>query len=262
MKGAKDFHAQRINVVQIGLGTNSTFLQNIGGEDDEWKEDIHWVLKAVSETAPHLIIGVAIEPVAEHVQALERMVTHYLPRVALLQKAMGETDCESEVHMLPKESHDSMLEDIPWWQKKDLVWTLTYVLNMSSVGQKHPDMQRPIDSLWNEYGVNLKLHQKKVVRELFFCGCELLIVDTEGYGVKSLSSMIEFCQTREQESYEDAWPHVIQFETQGHSDKVEGNGAEWGIITQLIEHGYVLIHYSHYNTQLAYWSSLWFQRTD
>ena len=162
MKGAKDFLAQRINVVQIGLGTNSTLLQNIGGEDDEWEETIHCVLKAVSETAPHLITGVAIEPVAEHVQALERMVTYYLPRVALLQKAMGETDCESEVHMLPKESHDSMLGDIPWWQTKDLEWTLTYVLNMSSVGQKHPDMQRLIDSLWNEYGVNLKLQQNKL----------------------------------------------------------------------------------------------------
>ena len=74
----------------------------------------------MSETAPHLITGVATEPVAEHVQAPERVVTYYLPRVALLQKAMGETDCESEVHMLPKEFHDSMLGDIPWWQTQIL----------------------------------------------------------------------------------------------------------------------------------------------
>ena len=44
---------------------------------------------------------------------------------------------------------------------------------------------------------------------------------------------------------------MIQFETQGHCDKLEGGGAEWEIIAALEKVGYTLVHYSYYNTHLA-----------
>ena len=49
---------------------------------------------------------------------------------------------------------------------------------------------------------------------LNFRGCELLIVDTEGFDVEMLRSMIDHCLLRG----EEAWPYVIQFETQGLCD--------------------------------------------
>jgi hypothetical protein len=129
---------------------------------------------------------------------------------------------------------------------------------MSSVGREHPDMQRILDCLQESYGVRFRLKEHPVevcswgrlAREFNFSGCELLIVDTEGYDVKILRSLIAHCQAREYYN-EDAWPYVIQFETQSHSDKVEGFGAEWGIIAQLEKNGYTLVRYSHYDSQLA-----------
>ena len=86
-----------------------------------------------------------------------------------------------------------------------------------------------------------------LVRKLNFRGCDVLIVDTEGYDVKILRSMIEHCK----KETGDVWPYVIQFETQGHADTFNGKNSEWEIIDELERHGYTLVHYSHYNSQLA-----------
>ena len=94
-------------------------------------------------------------------------------------------------------------------------------------------------------------HRTRLVQELNFKGCEVLIVDTEGYDARILRSMISHCSLCERAGAGDAWPYVIQFETQGHCDKLDGGDAEWDIITALEKVGYTLVHYSYYNTHLA-----------
>lgn len=257
--GVTDFAGRRVNVVQIGLGTNSTFMQNLAGPSDEWNDGISWCLEVTSEASPERITGVAVEPMLEHSQAL-RPIAASLPGVALVQRAIGETDGESMLHMLPMADYKVLLRRVPWWQKGKVKEMLLYILNMSSVGREHPAMHLHVGHLESVYGVQVRLKQMHVevwswdrlARELNFLGCEVLIVDTEGHDVKILRSLIAHCQAHSARNYNaNAWPYVIQFETQGHSDKVEGMGAEWGIITELEHNGYTVVHYSHSDTQLA-----------
>ena len=52
------------------------------------------------------------------------------------------------------------------------------------------------------------------------------------------------------------WPYVIQFETMGHCDRREGDNAEWNTIAELEYAGYILVAYSHYNSQLVWFEAL------
>ena len=56
--------------MQVGLGTNSTFVQNLGGLQQDWCASMDWLLETVSEHNPETFTGVGVEPVAEHVEAM------------------------------------------------------------------------------------------------------------------------------------------------------------------------------------------------
>ena len=266
--GKRDFGGKRVHVVQIGLGTNSTFIQNVASPyDEDWDKGIDWILQSASSAlSPSGLTGVAVEPAAEHAQAFRPLVEKSLPGVALVQCAIGDMDGDSELHLLPKQEHDALLRQAPWWQREGLERSLSYLMNMSCVGREHPDMQHCLQKLWGDYGVQLELQQARVkiwswdrlARELNFEGCEVLVVDTEGFDVRILRSMIAHCRQCEEILKENHWPYVIQFETQGHSDRLEGINAEWGIINDLNNVGYTLVHYSHFNTHLARDNELWY----
>ena len=263
-----DFCSRRINVVQVGLGTNTTFLQNLAGTDHEWDRNIAWLLEVVSDSPLQCITGVAIEPVREHIEVLRTIASRSMPRVALLQIALGAKNMRSTLHMLSKSRHNQVLRTIPWWERKDLKMQLQYLQNMSSVGYEHPAIHTLRWLYWRQYGVNLRFSQRVVemwswgtlASNLNFRGCELLILDTEGQDVKILRSLISHCQSREREKNEIHWPYVIQVETQGHNDKIEGHGAEWGIIHELEDNGYTLVHYSYFDSQLARTDALKYNR--
>lgn len=262
--GKHNFDNRLVHIVQIGLGTNSTFIQNFANSCD-WDERLEWILQIVKPCRHgdcKSIAGVAVEPVSEHVKALMPWVKKLLPRVALVQQAIGEEDGYRMLFMLPKQQHQALLNAVHSSRRRGLEWSLSYLLNMSCVGQEHPDMQYYLNKIEYNYGVHVRLKQVTVgmwtwstlVQKLNFKGCKVLVVDAEGFDVSILRSMIEYCSSCETKS--SPWPHVIQFETQGHCDKLEGVGAEWGIITALQNAGYTLVHYSHYNTHLARTSKL------
>ena len=73
---------------------------------------------------------------------------------------------------------------------------------------------------------------------LNFVGTDLLVIDAEGHDCKILESMINHCQAQGNLS---AWPNVIQFETMGHSDQVEGPFSEWAMVECLKSHGYLVV---------------------
>ena len=256
--GTHDFDGRRVHIVQIGLGTNSTFIQNFASSRD-WDKGLDWILQIVSDVSPECLTGVAVEPASEHVESLLPWVRQSLPCVALVQQAIGDMDGNSRLFKWPKHKHQALIRQVPSWQRCGLEWSLSYLLNMSCVGQQHPDMQHYLDSIRRNYGVQLDLEQddvgvwtwSRLAQKLNFNGCEVLIVDTEGFDARILRSMIKHCSARERASSGDAWPYVIQFETQGHCDKLEGGDAEWDIIAALQKVGYILVHYSYYNTHLA-----------
>ena len=129
---------------------------------------------------------------------------------------------------------------------------------MSCIGYEHPDMQRMVEEIRLIHGMEVTLchtavhiwSYEKLARELNFCGCEVRIIDAEGYDVRILKSMIAHCSNRE-DSQIDAWPYVIQFETRGHCDNIDGHGEEWGIVASLEKVGYTLVYYSWHDTSLA-----------
>ncbi len=78
-----------------------------------------------------------------------------------------------------------------------------------------------------------------------------MLLDTEGFDAQILRALIEHCR-RDSE----AWPLVVQFETMGHCDKLEGWCSEWAVIGCLEAAGYVLLHYSCSNTHLVWRKAL------
>ena len=99
------------------------------------------------------------------------------------------------------------------------------------------------------------------MQKLNFLGCELLIIDAEGCGAAILRSLMAYCRGEEHNS-RNAWPYVIQFETMGHCDRLEGGNAEWNTIAELQHAGYTLVAYSHYNSQLVRLEALNFPHID
>ena len=90
----------------------------------------------------------------------------------------------------------------------------------------------------------------RLAYECNFKGCELLLVDTEGFDCQILRSVIAHCN-----KFPAEWPQVIQFETMGHCDKLEERGTEWKTIEALEVQGYTLLSYSNYNTVLVHTKS-------
>merc|ERR1712048_1150337 len=86
----------------------------------------------------------------------------------------------------------------------------------------------------------------KLATTFNFAGCELLVIDTEGYDTKILRSMIAHCR-----EHTNDWPDVIQFETMGHCDRHEGLGSEKQIIRLLEDEGYTLVAMSDLNSHLV-----------
>ena len=248
-----------MNVVQVGLGNNATFLQNLAGTEEEWDPHIKWLLECVSEDRPEHVSGIGVEPVEQHVRALEHGPMTRLSHVALVQVALGEDVAEGvAVHALTEKDKDALLQQVrPAW-RDDLGWHLEYLMNMSCVGGAPPAFEQHRRWLQRPFSVDANLEVLRanlwsygmLAQTLNFRGCEILIVDTEGHDAKILRSMIAHCQEQENNGFSD-WPEVVQFETMSHCDKVEGKGTEWRVITQLQEVGYELVHFSHRNSQLV-----------
>ena len=252
-----------INVVQIGLGTHGTFIHNVCGKHHEWDRNIHWILQCVSERQQAKITGIGVEPVGEHVRALQ-CTAKSAPGVALVCAAMGERNMHAvEVHTLGRRRHDQLLQQVPHAQREAFMKSLHYIRNMSCVGQVHPRLAEHQQWMQEEFGVWVDMDREqtdvwtwaKLTQRLNFKSCEVLIVDAEGQDAAVLRSMLEHCRAR-QRSGSDEWPSVIQFKTMGHCDKREGVGAEKGVISDMVQEGYVLICYSNYNSYLAHGTAL------
>jgi hypothetical protein len=84
-----------------------------------------------------------------------------------------------------------------------------------------------------------------LARTLKFTKCEVLMVNTEGHDVSTLRSMMAHCSGKY-----DAWPHLIVFQTWGLIDESKGAAAEWQLIKDLKQEGYILLMYSNFNTYM------------
>ena len=267
-----DFRDERVNFVQIGLGTNSTFIQNltVNKWSDTWSNSIDWLLSGSSQRCWRNITGVALEPVAEHVEALCEAVM-LLPGVDLVQAAVGDRDIWNEdMQVFAPGARDDLLKKVPEIQRESLANDLEYILNMSCVGKNpHPGIPQQRQHIFEKYGVVVDIEHRQadvwtwstLSRTCNFHSCEILLVDTEGCDTQILRSLIWHCSYYADWGDNSVWPWIIQFETMGICDELEGTNSEWEIICELQRCGYNLVHYSHHNTYMIWQEALGKEKT-
>jgi len=253
--GKQDFYQQKLNMLQIGLGTFGTFVQNFTCPE-EVNFAVSWLLDATSDNSDGLL-AVGVEPVPEHVDRLVPMLKH-LRNSALVQAAVTGQDQEQiEVHAITPDSYEKHAQAMRPAELRDFNYLVVFLRNMSCVGQAHPEFSRLNAFLAATCGVNIEMQPIRaraisygaLVQKLGFRGVEVLLIDAEGYDCKILQSMIDHCSLP---GNQHAWPELIQFETMGHSNWM-GNGSakdlENEMCSTLEQVGYMVVCYGK-DTQL------------
>ena len=256
-----NFGGRKLHFIQIGLGTNSTIIQNLAGRHDEYNNITGWILEPCSEKRLEHIRGIAVEPVKELVDAL-RHTAGRLPQVQLLQVAMGEHEVSgAEVYSLSTEMHGALLKQVHPSKCAQLTTDLEYIRNMSCLGREHPLLPKCREDIEFTYGINLEMLSTqevqvwtwaKLAKTLNFTGCEVVIIDAEGYDTKILQSLLRYCR-----EHQGAWPELIQFETMGHCDRLEFLGAEKEVLDDFKQEGYQVVGISDHNSHLVLSSALY-----
>jgi len=245
--GKHDFYQKKLNMLQIGLGTFGTFVQNFTCPEEVYPA-VSWLLDATSDKSNGLL-AVGVEPVPEHVDRLVPMLTH-LRNSALVQAAVTRQDQEQiEVHAITQDSYEKHTQAMRPAELQAFDDLVIFLRNMSCVGQVHPEFSRLNASLATTCGVKVEMQPIRaraisygaLVQTLGFGGVEVLLIDAEGYDCKILQSMIDHCSAP---GNQQAWPELIQFETMGHSNWM-GNGSakdlENEMCSTLEQFGYMVV---------------------
>ena len=251
--GLCDFEGQRLHILQIGLGTFGTVVQHVA-ELDDTHPGVRWLLEAVSDASPSLR-SVGVEPVPEHVARL-RPALRKLPRSALVQAAVVRHGERVAVHALDKDCYQSCLRQVHADHLTEFVDRVLYLRNMSCVGQDHPLLQDCVLQLEQDFRVKIKTQAIDTVgitygaltEKLRFGGVEVLMIDAEGHDCQILLSMIDHCLRHGNETH---WPDVIQFESMGHCDKLDGEGSETAVVRSLESYGYAVVTSGYQDTQMV-----------
>ena len=103
-----DFKGKKLHFLQIGLGNNTTFIQNMAGPWDQWSQKAHWLVQALSEQRPECVRGVGVEPVRHLIHGHWLLLRH-LAYVELIHAAVSEFEAQNmEVRVLTRESEKSL----------------------------------------------------------------------------------------------------------------------------------------------------------
>ena len=116
--GNKGFHGQRLNVLQIGLGTYGTFLQNLAYPDHAHMS-IAWLLKSVSDQS-NSFLGVGVDPVPEHIGTL-RPCLEDLPNTSLVQAAITTEMQSVEIYTVTSEEVTDTLTRVSVTQQQEFM---------------------------------------------------------------------------------------------------------------------------------------------
>ena len=116
--GKTDFRGQRLNVLQIGLGTYGTFLQNLA-YPDQAHMSIAWLLKAVSDQSNSLL-GVGVEPVPEHIGTLRPCLAD-LPNTSLVQAAITTETQSVDIYTVTSDEVRESLEKVSLTQRQEFM---------------------------------------------------------------------------------------------------------------------------------------------
>ena len=241
VRGTQNFKGNRLNFLQIGLGTFSSFLSH-KTESKEFSPALAWLLQAASDTSNQLC-GVGVEPVPKYAQRYHRCVQK-LPNCTVVNAAIGPETKQVELWVLT-DDHIGALNQLSPKERKDCKDRIVYLENMSCVGQTHPLYKSNANKIAELFNVHVQMKPMQILaltydqlaQMLNFSGTEVLMIDAEGHDCCILESMIAHCQA---EGNDQAWPDIIQFETMGHADCKDGNWTEHNTIKTLEQHGYIV----------------------
>ena len=247
-----DFKKKKLNFIQIGLGTNCTFVHNLAGDESDYNNALAFFFEPSTEKELEHVLGISVEPVARLVENI-RPIASRMPGVQLVQAAMGECDQSgAEMKGLSEELRESIVKQAPPNKQHQLIRDLEYLRNMSCLDSVHPFFPRCLNQIESDYGIKFDIEcietvdvwsWEKLVMEYNFVGCEVMLLDAEGCDTKILRSLISFCH-----DHPDHWPDMIQFETMGHCDSIEGFGAEKATLDSLEREGYTHVAVSDHNS--------------
>ena len=123
---------------------------------------------------------------------------------------------------------------------------MAFMENMSSVNWINPLFQECADLVRCSGNVTSTLLEERTVPCYTFeellkmhraSGCEVLVIDAEGWDCAIIRSMIEACEEKK-----TRWPHLIHFEACGHANKKEYSNVEEDTIVSLQKIGYLLLY--------------------
>ena len=250
-----EYEGAVIHFVQIGLGTNSTFVQNAVGSRVEWNRGLQWLEGCMSARKQGYMTGIAIEPVFELAQA-QWKAARELPWVEVVQVAMGEYCMrEAKMSVFGETELQEVLETCARFPDEDLARELEYFRNMSCIGDILPGFAKKQLAAERRYGAMIRVQEQSVeqwdwarlVGSCRFLTCEVLVIDTEGSDTNILRSLIRHCRR-----HPNSWPYVIQFETMGHCDVKDGKDAEWNMTRALEDAQYMLVVHGDHNTIMVH----------
>ena len=243
----QDFEGSCVHVLQIGLGTNSTFLQ----DDSRW---FSWLSGATTRGPGEVLKGIGVDPVREWITALAKRCDGVRVQVSLVVGAVGET-CGTRIlfalpHKIRRRLHLQMEEDGVGEDAWDVVdQALDYLENMSRIDAPHPDFQFDVNQILEQFPstkIPFSLLEERQVPCITFKdvfkmnkagGCQVLMCDAEGADCEILRSMVKDCA----QPGGPAWPRVVLFETRGIADTTADQRVEERTVILLQEVGYVLV---------------------
>ena len=99
--------------------------------------------------------------------------------------------------------------------------------NMSCVGQENQTLKEQASKIEKEFGVKVEAHGIEAAAitygdlsdRLRFCGTEVLLLDAESKDYQNKRSVLNH---KNKQGNEHHWPDIMQFESMGHCDKVDG----------------------------------------
>ena len=195
----KDFKGEEVHVIQVGLGTNGTFIQG----DSRW---IRFLLGATTRQFKGPMTGIGVEPVKECMLALTQLAGSN-ENVALIHGAVGQCSGIRTLYALPHDAEEKLNDvmnfaGISRVGRVNVNYQLDYMRNMSRLDGPHPHYNtcmEYIDGVTKADLSNILLEKRQVDCFTFgdiltmtnTTGCELLIIDAEGADCEILRSMVE-----------------------------------------------------------------------
>ena len=161
VKGMQNFFGQRLHMLQIGLGTFATFVQELHTYEEKNKCFLSWLLSAVTDNSL-LIRAVGVEPREDYVSRLTPLMLKDLPNSSLVQAALVSQNMEVVMHMLTPGCSETSRNKVTPDLHEAYDTALTYLHNMSCIGQPHPYASKHIQSMKQEFEVDITIETAKV----------------------------------------------------------------------------------------------------